>query len=97
MSDDHVDEVMAELIGNGFFDLVMTPDGDVLYKISENAETIAPDLYAMLMSSITDELMEFIQLGYLEYRLTDDLDLEYRFTDAGIEYMEQHGYKFDDD
>ena len=97
MSDDNTDAVMAELIGNGFFDLVATDDGEILYKISDNAEKISPDLYKMLMGSLTEELMEYIALGYLEYRLTDDLDLEYRFTESGIAHMEAQGHKFDDE
>jgi hypothetical protein len=88
---DDMDEVMAELVGNGFFELEMTPDGDVLYRMSENAQEINPAAHASFMESLTEELLEHVRAGFLEYRFNDDLDVEYRLTPEGIDYLKSIG------
>jgi hypothetical protein len=94
---DEADEVLAQLVGNGFFDLEVTEEGILLYKMSDNAEQIAPEIYKTMMDAMTEELLEFIKLGYVEYRLNDNLEMEYRFTPLGVQYLEAQGHTFDED
>lgn len=86
---------IAEAIGSGFFDLVMTEDGTIIYTVSENAEEINPIFYAVCRKVVADELMELARRGFIEYRFDNNLDLEYRFTKEGIEHMRSKGYNIE--
>jgi len=82
---------VAELVGNGFFDLEMTEEGILVYQLSEKAEEIAPELYTAMKEAMTDELLEFARMGLVETRFTEELDLEWRWTDVGLEYLRKSG------
>lgn len=86
---------MAELIGSGFFDLEMSPEGMIIYRLSEDAEEINPQFFEVCKQAIAHELFEFARLGYIEYRFDDNLDLEYRYTAAGIEHLKSRGIQPD--
>lgn len=91
-----LDQKMAELVGNGFFDLKIDVSGEVVYQMSDDAELIDPPMYKLFMHNITEELLEQIKVGHLEYRLNDDLDMEYRLTPTGISYLKSVGVLEDD-
>ena len=82
---------MAEAIGSGFFDLEMSEEGKIIYRLSEEAPEINPRLYEICKNAMMGELMEFARRGFIDYRFDDDLNLEYRYTQAGLEYLESKG------
>lgn len=93
---DRIQEVIAELVGSGFFDLTMTESGHLLYNLSDNAAEINPEVYAIMMANMTEQLMELTKMGYVDFRMTDDLDVEYAWTPAGIDYLRSIGYPVDE-
>lgn len=95
--DEFVDQTLARLVGEGFFDVDAHADGTVTYRLSPNAEQIAPEIYAAMMESMTNELFEFIKMGVVEYRFNDDLELEYKFTPEGLDMLEALGYRLYDE
>ena len=82
---------MAEAIGSGFFDLEMGEDGTIVFSLSEEAEEINPEFYAVCRQAMMEELMEFARLGFIEWRFDDQLNLEYRYTQAGLDYLKSRG------
>jgi len=95
MVDDHTDQMIAQLIGNGFFDVRLTDDGVIVYEISEKAEEIAPEIYAEVLEAMNKEFLEYIKLGYIKTRFDSQLSLEYKFTDLGLDHLRSLGYNID--
>lgn len=89
--DDNAAQFVAQLVGSGFFDLEMTDEGILIYQLSDDAEHIAPELYKQMKEAMTQELLEFAHMGLIETRFNDELDLEWRWTPLGIEYLRKSG------
>lgn len=85
------DEEMAELVGTGFFDLEVDDEGDLFYKLSDDAESINPDAFSRIMYNVEGEILEFVKQGFMDYRVTDNLDFEYRWSPEGIDYLKSIG------
>ena len=82
---------MAEAIGSGFLDLEMDEHGSIVFSLSEEAEDINPEFYAVCKMAMMMELMEFAKLGYIDWRFDDNLNLEYRYTQTGLDYLKSKG------
>lgn len=93
---DDTPEVIAELVGNGFFDLGMTSEGKMVYRLSENAAEISPEYFAIMKNVMAQELFEYAKMGLVDLRYNDDLELEYRYTELGREYLDRMGLNPDD-
>ena len=79
----NMDELMAENVANGFYEVSMDDDGEFSFRLSENAAEINPTLYRITMKRIEDEMIDMVDKGLLRLDFNDDLEPTYELTPLG--------------
>lgn len=58
-------------------------DGEIIYRLTDKAETEAPELWQAQLDYIDDALIDLYQQGLMSIEYNEDLDAIINFTEEG--------------
>ena len=90
--DNYEDEILAHYIEIGAITFEGLDENDeYIYKISETAKEVAPDLWAAHIEYVDNTLMSLYSKGLLEVEYNENLEATFKISEEGIEIAKQSG------
>lgn len=87
--DEFTEEKIAELVGNGFFEVSLDPDTEEpVFRLSENAQEIDPEVYRIWLLALEEDMLALVEAGLVEMKIDDEGVPTYSLTRAGELYAE---------
>lgn len=68
------------------------PDGNFIYKITDLAREVAPELWAMHHDMVDEALLELFEKNLIEVEYDENLNANLRISDEAKDIMRQKGY-----
>lgn len=95
ITDEEIDAQIAHYVDIGVLEFTgMDESGEAIYRVTEVAEFLAPELVAAMkaeqMEEIDSTLMELVEDGLVEFEYSDvSLEPRFRLTERGKQYAEE--------
>jgi DNA-binding PadR family transcriptional regulator len=90
--DDFDDEILAHYVEIGAITFEGIDENDeFIYKISEDAKDIAPDLWAAHTEYIDKTLIDLYSKGFLEVEYDENLEATFKISEEGIQIAKDSG------
>ncbi len=67
-------------------------DGEFLYKITDLAKEVAPELWEVHMKMVEETMMELFQKELVDIEYDENLKAMVKVSPAGIEVLREFGY-----
>jgi hypothetical protein len=99
MDEDEYSEKLAYYLSIGALELAgVDEDGEIVYEITDKAETEAPELWEMHQDYVDEALIGLYEEGYLNVEYDDNLEATISLTPEGVEIAKELGLlDFDED
>lgn len=68
------------------------PDGNFVYKITDIAKEVAPELWAMHHEMVDDALLELFEKDLIEVEYDEELNANLKISEEAKKIMQQKGY-----
>lgn len=92
MDEDEYSEKLAYYLSVGAVELVgMDENGEIIYEITEKAETEAPELWEAHQEYVDEALVGLYEQGYLTVEYNDNLEAMISLTPEGFEIAKELG------
>ncbi len=72
-------------------------DGEILFKITDNAEFLAPELWQAHRQHIDNSLIKLLEKGFLNVEYDENLEAHIGLSEEGQKYLKENGLIPDDD
>lgn len=93
ISEEEFNDLMDHYLEIGAVEVAgVLEDGEFIYKITELAEDVAPELWHIHMSAIDDAMMDLYKKGLVEVEYDENLNAEFKVSKEGKELMESMGF-----
>jgi len=87
---DPTDDLFDHYVAIGALKEGFDEHNNIVYFLTDDAETIAPELYRRWMRQVEDEVIELLDAGYVDITFSDEGEPLYSLTDLGREYALGH-------
>jgi hypothetical protein len=67
-------------------------DGEFLYKVSERAQEIAPELWEVHTAMVEEMVMDMLKDDLVEIEYDEDLTATIKVSENGLGYLRNAGY-----
>lgn len=68
------------------------PNGEPVYKVTEAASELVPELWYMHMQSVDEAMIDLFEKGLINIEYDEDLNVSFEITKEGKEAMESLGF-----
>lgn len=90
--DEEFEEKLDYYLSIGVVELVgMDEDGEIIYEITEKAETDAPELWAAHRDYVDQALLDLYERGLISVEYNEDLEAMINMTPEGYEAARELG------
>ena len=90
--DEEFEEKLDYYLSIGVVELVgMDEDGEIIYEITEKAETEAPELWAAHRDYVDQALLDLYERGLISVEYNEDLEAMINMTPEGYEAARELG------
>lgn len=72
----------------------ITEDGEFLYKITDLAKDVAPELWQMHMAMVEETITELIEKDLVNIEYDEELKANVKISPQGIKVLKEMGYDF---
>lgn len=70
----------------------VSEDGEFLYKVSENAKDIAPELWEIHCAAVEDMVISMIKDDLVDIEYDEELNATIKVSEKGIDVLRENGY-----
>jgi len=93
MSEEDFNALMDYYLEIGAVEISGVSDaGEVVYKITDLAEQVAPELWYMHMESVDEAMVELYKEGLVDVEYNEDLEPSFKISQEGKEAMRRFGF-----
>lgn len=93
MSEEEFNSLMSYYLEVGAVEVAgVLEDGEFIYKITDLAEKVAPELWQLHISAVDDAILELYKKGLVEVEYDESLNAEFRISKEGKELMQSMGF-----
>lgn len=79
----NVDEMIAENIANGFYEVSIDEEGEFFFRLSDNAARVNPELYLVHMADLNIEIAGLVNAGLVSEKIDENGEQVFCLTEAG--------------
>ncbi len=93
LSDEDFEELMNYYIEIGAVEVSgVLEDGQFIYKITDSAKELAPELWQMHTEAIDDAMVDLYQKGLVEVEYDEELNAQIKLSKEAKKLMEEYGF-----
>jgi len=93
LSDEDFEDLMNYYIEIGAVEVSgVLKDGQFIYKITDSAQELAPELWQMHTEAIDDAMIDLYQKGLVQVEYDEELNAQIKLSKEAKELMEEYGF-----
>ncbi len=93
MSDEDFESLMDYYLEIGAVEITGVSDaGEIVYKITDLAQEVAPELWYIHMESVDEAMVELYKEGLVDVEYNEDLEPSFKISKEGKDAMKRYGF-----